>query len=174
MVRETILIENPTLPAAQKLKNWYEKQNKHLNYTLDPEENSIVTNIADIFEGPLTHSISVVGVIFNVDFLKSYTKKSTNKEIKRRDITLVDSTEKPIIFTLWNAEAEIFTHKKGDVIMINNAIIKEFQNIRSLSHDGTTTIIANPEIPENTNLKEWFLNGGEQNIYNKIIKMAFE
>lgn len=174
MVRETVLTENPSIPEADKLKIWYNKQNKQLKYKDDPEEHCTLTNIEDIANVPLTNSVSVVGVIFNVDHLNSYIKKDTDKEIKRRDITLVDSTEVPIIFTLWNTEAENFSNKKGDVILINNAVIKEFQEIRSLSHDRTTTIIQNPEIPENEILKTWFQNQGEQNIYNKIIKMAFE
>lgn len=174
MVRDTILTKHPSIPEADKLKSWYDMQKTHLKCDKDPNEPSTLISIEAIANSSLTNSISVIGVIFNIDRLKSYIKKSTKKEHKWRDVTVVDSTEVPIIFTLWNTEAENFSHKKGDVILINNAIIKEFQGTKSLSHDGSTTIIANPEIPEKRVLKQWFQNEGEQNIYNKIIKMAFE
>lgn len=85
---------------------------------------------------------------------------------------MVDSSEEPIILTLWNSEAENFNCKKGEVLLINNALVKEFVNKKSLTHDATTTIIVNPAIPEREILKNLFENKGEKNIYSKIINLA--
>lgn len=167
------MLENPNLPEATALKLWYEKRDTQVCYKPMISDKTIeLVRIIEISKVPLTTSISVAAIIYNVDDIKSYIKRSTGKEIKRREITLVDTSEEAIILTLWNNDAENFNSVKGDVLLITNAAINEYQSRKSISKLRETTILSNPEIQEKNQLESWFNDGGKEAMHHKIINMA--
>lgn len=55
-----------------------------------------------------------------------YLHKKTEIELKKRQITIIDQTKKPLIVNLWNTEADEFKTKYTDtIISIKNGQINE-------------------------------------------------
>lgn len=173
VVRETSIFDNPDIPETQMLKDWYEKQNSQI--CLEPAVSEVSQDLIRLNEiniQPLSKSITVAAIILNCSNMKSYIKQSTNVEIFKREVTLVDSSETAITLTLWNSTAKDFDGKKGDVLVLQNASIKEHQNRRSISHSAETIILTNPENQLKIELVDWFNSVGEKIMINKIINMA--
>lgn len=116
--------------------------------------------------------ISLAAVIFNIDDIKIFNIKTTNKESKKRNVVITDFSEEVIIMSFWNSEAEYFKGKIGDVLLINNVKIIDNHNMRSLSCTNGTTITINPDIPLKCDLKNWFEKEGRDKIFKKITNLA--
>lgn len=134
--------------------------------------NNILLDIAQIKKSVLSDPVSIAAIIFNVDGVQSIFKQKTNQEFKIRNVTLTDLTEDVIALTLWNDEAENFNGKTGDVLLISNAMIKEYHNMRTIKYTNGTTIFRNPDIPAEHKLKQWFQNNGQKAVFKKITNMA--
>lgn len=172
-LRDTTIIKNPNSQEAHHLTTWFSKQEKDALYkpVVAPITNEL-QNITQIKNSALSNPVTVAAIIFNIDDIKSFFNKTTDREIKKRNVTLTDLTENVITLTLWNTEAENFKGKTGDILLINNAMIKEYQNMRTLSFTNGTTILQNPDIPEKNDLIQWFNSNGQINVLKKITNMA--
>lgn len=172
-LRETSLHENPNIPEVDDLKKWYEKQQESLCLqSVISDEPKEYVRLNEIENQTSTNSISLAAIILNCSGIKSFIKHTTGKEVLKRELTLVDSTETAITLNLWNSEAEHSMYKKGDVLVVQNALIQENQNRHSITHSSHTVFLLNPDIPEKNELIEWFNSVGENIMLNKIISMA--
>ncbi|CAG2113357.1 unnamed protein product, partial [Medioppia subpectinata] len=125
--------------------------------------------IKDLESVALQSVVDVLAVVKNVDECMSITSKKTQKELKKRDIALVDKTSYEVRFTLWNEVAEQFDGQTNQIIAIKNAVVGEF-NGRTLSGVSSTTYQLDPDIPETNILKEWFEREGQTLSTNTLSK----
>ncbi|KAJ8483106.1 hypothetical protein ONZ51_g4913 [Trametes cubensis] len=111
--------------------------------------------IAGLQEIPKDAVCDVIGVVKEVGELSSITSKATNKEIPKRELTVVDDTEFSVRVTLWGKQAEQFNVTDQPVIAFKGAKVGDFQG-RSLSIMSSSSLIINPDIPEAHRLRGWY------------------
>ncbi|CAG4965100.1 unnamed protein product [Parnassius apollo] len=104
--------------------------------------------------------LDVIGVCKTVADLQELTARSTGKLLKKREITLVDSSGGAVILTLWGSEAEKFDGSTNPVIAAKGARLTEFNGSKSLSCLASTMLRLNPDLPEAHKLRGWYDNGG--------------
>ena len=108
--------------------------------------------IKDLENISIQSIIDVIGIVKNIEDVVAITSKKTNKELKKRDLFLLDNTCHEVRFTLWNDAAESFVCELNSVVAIKNAMVGEF-NGRTLGSVGNTTLQIDPDIPETNLLK---------------------
>ena len=105
--------------------------------------------------------VDVIGVVRSVGDVTTIVAKATNREIKKRDMQLVDNSNCAITCTLWGKQAEEFDGSDNPVLLLKGAKVGDY-NGRSLSVAGSTVMQINPDIPDAHTLKGWFDQGGNE------------
>ncbi|XP_031638224.1 replication protein A 70 kDa DNA-binding subunit-like [Contarinia nasturtii] len=80
--------------------------------------------------------VDVIGVCRQIGELQAFTAKSTGKELKKRDIILVDNTDASVNLTLWDIEAENFNDHGQPVKPVKGGRLSEFVGGKSISMVG--------------------------------------
>ncbi|XP_017485028.1 PREDICTED: replication protein A 70 kDa DNA-binding subunit [Rhagoletis zephyria] len=113
-------------------------------------------------------SIDTIGICKEVTELQTFTSRTTNKEFKKRELVLVDSSNAAVNLTLWGDEAVNFDGYVQPVILVKGARVTEFNGGKSISMGSGSVMKINPDIPEGHKLRGWFDNGGGEHISNMI------
>ncbi|XP_050420313.1 replication protein A 70 kDa DNA-binding subunit [Adelges cooleyi] len=100
--------------------------------------------------------VDIVGVCQHSTDMVNLVSKTTKKELKKRDITLVDQSLSSVTVTLWDNLAEDFDGSLQPVIAIKGSKIREFMGSKSLSLMGSTIMQVNPDIEDAHRLRGWF------------------
>lgn len=90
--------------------------------------------------------MDVAGVIRKVDDAATITQKTTQKELIKRDVTIVDESEAEIKLTMWGADASNFSAHPDSVLFIRNAKISDY-NGKSLNASMGSSIQIDPKHP---------------------------
>ncbi|CAH0398399.1 unnamed protein product [Chilo suppressalis] len=106
--------------------------------------------------------IDIIGVCKSAADLQELTAKTTGKLLKKREVTLVDSSGGGVVLTLWGSEAEKFEGSTNPVIAVKGARVTEFNGSKSLSCLASTMMRLNPDLPEAHKLRGWYDNGGAE------------
>lgn len=117
-------------------------------------------------------TVDVIGICKDVGELQVFTARTNNREMKKRDLTLVDTSNASITLTIWGDEAVNFDGHLQPVILLKGARINEFNGGKSLSSGNSTSMKINPDIPEGHKLRGWYDNGGADNI-DKFISARY-
>lgn len=117
-----------------------------------------ITDIGQIEKDAL---VDLIGIVKEINDVTSITTRATNKQVSKRDITIVDDSLGSIRTTLWGTEAEKFGESGLNlpVVAIKGAKVSDFSG-RSLSVLSSSNFITNPDIPEAHTLRAWCDNGG--------------
>ena len=117
--------------------------------------------------------IDVIGVCKSVSDLQVVQAKSTGRELKKRELSLVDQSNSGISLTLWGTEAESFDGSSQPILVIKGARVKEFGGGKQLSTGVSSVMKYNPDIPEAHRLRGWFDNEGiSKNVTNISARSA--
>ena len=106
--------------------------------------------------------LDVIGIVKECGELSEITVKSTQKQLIKRDLTLVDTTTASIRLTLWGKQAQDFTEQEAasnPVIAIKGVRVNEYQG-KTLSSMGTSQITFNPDLSDAHTLRGWFDSQG--------------
>lgn len=103
--------------------------------------------------------IDIIGVCKSASDVQTFVARTTNKELIKRDIKLVDRSNKEVNLTLWGNEAEKFDGTSNPVVAVKAAKVSDF-NGRSLSSTMSSTLQVNPDIKEAHLLKGWYEREG--------------
>jgi replication factor A1 len=103
--------------------------------------------------------VDIIGVVKSAGELTTIVAKQTQRELKKRDLHLVDNSNCAVSCTLWGKQAEDFDAQDNPVVLLKGAKLSDY-NGRSLSVTGQTVMQINPDIPEAHTLKGWFDQGG--------------
>ncbi|RMX48537.1 hypothetical protein pdam_00021595 [Pocillopora damicornis] len=120
-------------------------------------------NFVDIGDLGNFNADALVGIVINADDVTQITTKTTNRQVSKRDITLLDRSEKSVRATLWGEEAETFDEFVGKfpVLALKGAKVSDFGG-RSLSILGSTNMRINPmDLQEAHSLRGWYDNVGK-------------
>ncbi|KAK4472002.1 hypothetical protein MN116_005379 [Schistosoma mekongi] len=104
--------------------------------------------------------VDIVGVVHECGEAQTITAKASQRELRKRELGLVDSSNCLVRLTLWGEEAEHFDGASHPVIVVKAAKISDF-NGRSLSVNPTSSLLIAPtNIPEAIRLKGWYEHEG--------------
>ncbi|KAJ1975080.1 Replication factor A protein 1 [Dimargaris xerosporica] len=99
--------------------------------------------------------VDVIGVVREVAPLSNIVSKTTHKNVAKRDVTLVDTSQYAVRMTLWGKYAESFSADDNPVFAVKGAKVSDF-NGRSLSLPMSAVASLNPDIPEAHRLRGWY------------------
>lgn len=105
--------------------------------------------------------VDIIGVVKSTSDVSTIVTKATNKELKKREIHLVDNSNCGINCTLWGKQAEDFDGSENPVVMLKGARIGDYGG-RTISVGTSTIMQINPDIPEAHTLRGWFDQGGSE------------
>lgn len=104
--------------------------------------------------------VDIVGVVHETSDLTTITIKSSNREVQKRDLGIVDDSECLVRLTIWGQEAVSFDGSNHPAIVVRSARVSDF-NGRSLSATGQSCVMIAPStVPEANKLKGWYDNNG--------------
>jgi replication factor A1 len=158
-------ISKATIKAANKQ---YSTINNQYEMTLDTSSEINACNdtgnfpaikynaveLSRLFEYENGHSIDVLAVVKDSSDLVELMSKS-QKQLKKRDITLVDRSGFAVRCTLWGKQAENFDGSNHPVIGIKGAKIGDYGG-RTLSLGFDAVMQLNPDVQEAHTLRGWF------------------
>ncbi|XP_033126766.1 replication protein A 70 kDa DNA-binding subunit-like [Anneissia japonica] len=102
--------------------------------------------------------LDVIGVVKSAgDCTTIMTRNS--QEVAKRDVQLVDDSERIVNLTLWREQAETFDASNNPVLAIKGAKVSDFGG-RSLNLSSGAVLQMNPDIPRAHQLKGWYDNVG--------------
>ncbi|CAG4956129.1 unnamed protein product [Colias eurytheme] len=104
--------------------------------------------------------LDLIGVCKSAADMQELTARNTGKQLKKREVTLVDSSGGAVVLTLWGNEAETFDGSSNPVVAAKGARLTEFNGSKSLSCLASTMLRYNPDLPEAHKLRGWYDNGG--------------
>ncbi|CDO73580.1 hypothetical protein BN946_scf185014.g50 [Trametes cinnabarina] len=121
-------------------------------------------DIAGLQELPKDAICDVIGIVKEVGELSAITSKATNKEIPKRELTVVDKSGFSVRVTLWGKQAEQYNATDQPVVAFKGAKVGDFQG-RSLSIMSSSSLYINPDIPEAHLLRGWYDSIGAEQTY---------
>lgn len=113
-------------------------------------------------------ALDIIGICKEVGELQTFTSRTSNKEFKKRDLTLVDTSEAAVVVTIWGDDAVNFDGHVQPVVLVKGGRINEFNGGKTVSMGNGSVMKINPDIPEGHKLRGWFDNGGGANITNMV------
>lgn len=124
-----------------------------------PQINFHFVKIGQLESVPANSVVDIVGVCRDPGEVATIMSKNSGKELKKRDISLVDDSETEIRLTIWNTDAENFSANTGSVVVAKKARLTDYAG-KSLSTIGSTLIQVDPDLPEAQELRGWFQRRG--------------
>ncbi|GAB6028702.1 Replication protein A 70 kDa DNA-binding subunit [Chamberlinius hualienensis] len=113
--------------------------------------------------------VDVIGICKQASDIQIVVARTTNRELKKRNLSLVDSSNSEISVTVWDKEAEEFDGSSNPVVAIKGAKISDFGGC-SLTITHGSTMLIDPDIPECRRLKSWFQSEGHKTEYTSLSK----
>ncbi|UYV80930.1 RPA1 [Cordylochernes scorpioides] len=99
--------------------------------------------------------IDVIGVCKFAGDVQTIISRATNKELRKRDVHLVDKTNKQVTLTLWGDDADKFDGNLSPIVAVKNVRVSDFGG-RSLNLGGSSNLQLNPDIRESHILRGWY------------------
>lgn len=175
IMRDSSMEYNLDIPIAKSLLTWFENKNHILHDILSKNEMKNIECIAlkEVLEMSAMSTINILGICFDIGLLKIFTSDKSNKELKKRDITVIDTSAVPMKVTLWNNEAVEFDDRYIDtVVSLKNGQLMKKNNVTFITNTPETIIIHKPNVSEANALQNWYDNDGKTHIQKKILSMA--
>lgn len=102
--------------------------------------------------------VDIIGVVKSASECTNITTKA-GKELKKRDIVLVDKSLTEVGLTLWGGTAENFNGEDFPVVAIKGARVSDYNGV-SLSSLSSSVVQVNPDLPQSHELKGWYESEG--------------
>jgi len=112
--------------------------------------------LSAIQEAQAGNLVDVIGVCKSAGEIVNLVSKTTNRELKKKDLLLVDPSLVSVTLTLWGNQAEEFNGDNNPVIALKGGKVSEFGGGKTLSLVGGSAFQVNPDIPEAHKLRGWY------------------
>ncbi|XP_075216262.1 replication protein A 70 [Lycorma delicatula] len=114
------------------------------------------TTLSSIQDLPADSIIDIIGVCKSAGDLVNLVGKTSNRELKKRDLVLVDHSLTSVTLTMWGVDAENFDGVAQPVIALKQGRISEFGGGKTVNLMSSSVLQINPDIPEAHKLRGWF------------------
>ncbi|KAL7023570.1 hypothetical protein ACKWTF_012683 [Chironomus riparius] len=128
-------------------------------YSSIPKLKYDLVTITDLAGKAPDSVIDVIGICKEAGPVQTFTSRA-NKELTKREVTLIDQSNASISLTLWGNEAQNFNDFDNPVVFLKGAKLGEYNGGKTLGALQSTVIKINPDLPEGHRLRGWFENGG--------------
>ncbi|XP_055630999.1 replication protein A 70 kDa DNA-binding subunit [Toxorhynchites rutilus septentrionalis] len=112
--------------------------------------------------------LDVIGVCKEAGEIMQFTAKSSGRELKKREITMVDSSNAAVQLTLWGEDAQTFPASTNPVILVKGARVTEFGGGKSIGLVGGSVMKLNPDIEVAHKMRGWYDNGGCESVVASV------
>ncbi|ORZ31153.1 hypothetical protein BCR44DRAFT_1443083 [Catenaria anguillulae PL171] len=120
-----------------------------------------IVPLAELINVPKDAMCDVIGIIEDPGHVANITSKATNRELTKRDVTIVDQSGYAVKLTLWGAQAQEFEGQTGEALAVKAAKVGDFGG-RTLSYSGgSSSMMINPDIPEAHSLHGWYTSANK-------------
>ncbi|KAI9498454.1 replication protein A DNA-binding subunit [Zychaea mexicana] len=136
-----------------------------------PKMNFSFVRIADIANYEKDATVDIIGVVRDDNGVQEIITKSTGRPVKKRELVVVDDSEKQIRLTLWDKTAENFDSSGAPVVAFRGLRVNDFGG-RSLSLSTNGTLKVNPDIPECTKIKHWYASQSSEASYDTFAQQT--
>lgn len=133
-----------------------------------PQVQYNLIKIEEVADKEANNTVDVIGVCRDIGELQIFTGKTNNREFKKRELTLIDTSNIAVQLVLWGDEAVNFEGHVQPVVLVKNARVTEFGGGKSLSIGNGSVFKINPDIPEGHRLRGWFDNGGGAGVATNV------
>lgn len=116
--------------------------------------------------------IDILGIVKMSGELQELTARQTGRQLKKRDLTVVDESNAAISLTLWGTQAEQFDSSNAPTIAIKGARIGEYNGAKNISSISSTVLQIDPDIEEAHKLRGWYNSGGKDQEVKQISRSA--
>lgn len=100
--------------------------------------------------------IDVIGVCKNSGDVQTLISRNTNRELKKREVMIVDQSNTGVTLTLWGTQAEEFDGSTNPVLAVKNGRINEYGGGKSVSLLQSSVLQINPDTTQAHKLRGWF------------------
>ena len=100
--------------------------------------------------------VDVLGICKEIGDVVMINTKS-GKQLNKRELTLVDSSQSSVCLTLWGQDAENFNHPEAPVIAVKGARVNEFGGGKSISQGIGSLMKINPDIHTGSRKDSWLV-----------------
>lgn len=104
-------------------------------------------------------TVDIIGIVKSCGDVATITSSRTQKELKKRDIVLVDKSLTEVNLTLWGTTAENFEGSGFPVLAIKGAKVSDYNGV-SLSSLSSSVVQMNPDLPQAHGLRGWYESEG--------------
>merc|ERR1712142_686695 len=104
-------------------------------------------------------TVDIVGVVKSAADCVNITSSRTQKELKKRDLILVDKSLTEVGLTLWGSTAENFDAANNPVLAIKGAKVSDYNGV-SLGTLMSSVLQVNPDLPQAHELRGWYDSEG--------------
>lgn len=116
--------------------------------------------------------IDILGIAKSTGEVQELTARQTGRQLKKRDVNIVDDSNTAITLTLWGTQAEQFDGSNSPVLAIKGARIGEFNGAKNLSTISSTVIQVDPDLPAAHKLTGWYNTVGRNEEIKQLSKSA--
>jgi len=168
-IGKVFYITQGTLKPANKqyttLNNDYEltfKDNTEVVPCIDEEETSKIPTIQFDFcqISQLNASLNgtnvdIIAVVKSAGDCATIVSSKTQKELKKRDLVLVDKSLTEVNLTLWGSYAENWAEANNPILAIKGARVSDYNGV-SLNSGYSSVMQINPDLPQCHELRGWY------------------
>ncbi|CAB4055850.1 unnamed protein product [Lepeophtheirus salmonis] len=108
--------------------------------------------IADLAKCAKDSIVDIIGIVKVCNESVQFTSQRTQKEMRKRDLTFVDTSLTEVNVTVWGTMADTFEGSNFPVVAIKGAKVSDYNGV-SLSTLISSTVQMNPDIPQAHKLK---------------------
>jgi replication factor A1 len=112
-------------------------------------------SLADLADVEKDSMVDVLGIVKENGELGEITAKASQKQIKKRELTIVDKSGYSCRITLWGKQAENWSDSEDGIFAFKGAKVGDFGG-KTLSMGGQSSTSADPDIPEAHELRGWY------------------
>lgn len=134
----------------------------------DYPKDSIVGILFNCHSLGRSNELDIIGVVQDAGEIQQLTSKQTNRQLTKRDLTLVDQSLTTVKLTLWGQSAETFDATGHPVAAFKGVRVSDYGGGRSLSALNSTSISLNPDVREAHLLRGWFDQQGSNLVSRSI------
>lgn len=110
--------------------------------------------LADLPSHEKDTTCDVIGIVQDHGAVTEITAKATQKQIKKRELTIADRSQYAVRVTLWGRQAENWDENNASIVALKGVKVGDFGG-RTLSVSGQTVVSIDPDIDEAHELQGW-------------------
>ncbi|KAJ3084620.1 Replication factor A protein 1, partial [Quaeritorhiza haematococci] len=119
-----------------------------------PDVRLDIVKLDRLMDYPKDATIDIMGVVKDTGDVSSLITK-TNRQLTKREVTIVDDSNYAVRLTLWGKQAETFDGSSNPVVSVRGAKVSDYGG-RALSLYSTSNMRLNPDVPEAHQLRGWY------------------